>query len=227
MAAIGHHSSMTRIVGLDVPCPACGQTVHITQIQSISYQGRDSDFRPVGARDHATGMLLETCKACGFSGLEEDFEKPVSAEVAALIRDRVTARATAARSGSPIHWKHAAMIAEWRGEPDHSVGYRYLHGAWALRDRGPSALARLAEWEDFFLRSAGQRFERALKSGDELPDRPRLTYLVGELCRRLGETEIAHRWFDRAIALAAADPEQARLTRLAGRQKTEPSDTLA
>jgi hypothetical protein len=140
-----------------------------------------------------------------------------------LIRDRITAKAALARH-SVVHWRHAAMIAEWRGEPDHSLGYRYLHGAWALRDCGPFALARMPKWESFFLRSAGERFERALTSGGDVPDRPRLTYLVGELCRRLGAIETAHRWFDRAIALAAEDPKQARLAR---RQKTEPSDTLA
>jgi hypothetical protein len=39
------------------------------------------------------------------------------------------------------------MIAEWRGEPHHRIGYRYLHGAWAMRDCGPYAAAKNPVWQ--------------------------------------------------------------------------------
>jgi uncharacterized protein (DUF2225 family) len=216
---------VTRIVGVDLPCPCCGQTVHITQVQSISYQGRDSDFRPVGVRDRVVALMLNTCGTCGFSGLEEDFEQPLPPGVAAKVRDRVTAQAAAVKAGSVVHWQSAAMIAAWRGAPAFNVGESYLRGAWAIREYHPRRAERFWRWEEMFLYMAAEYFASVVYAKGSGP-RTRSAYLVGEIWRRTGETWAAHLWFDRAIELAAANPKLAWLGELALRQKTAPSDTL-
>jgi uncharacterized protein len=53
------------------------------------------------------------------------------------------------------------------------------------------------EAERFFRRKAAWAFQEALASWDGLPreERPVLTYLVGELWRRVGDVRQANEWF--------------------------------
>jgi hypothetical protein len=55
------------------------------------------------------------------------------------------------------------------------------------------------EAERYFRRKAAWKFEESLQSFDGVArdERAVLTYLVGELWRRVGDTKQAHQWFNR------------------------------
>ena len=67
-----------------------------------------------------------------------------------------------------------------------------LRAAWCCVDEGDT------EAERYFRRQSAWMFERALEAYDgvERDERAVLTYLVGELWRRIGETSLAAEWFD-------------------------------
>jgi hypothetical protein len=64
------------------------------------------------------------------------------------------------------------------------------------------------EAERYFRRHAAWMFEEALKAYDGVPreERAILTYLVGELWRRIGDTSKAAMWFE-AVAGEVSDLE--------------------
>ena len=68
-----------------------------------------------------------------------------------------------------------------------------LRAAWCCVDEGD------IEAERFFRRKAAWKFEEALASFDGVArdERAVLTYLVGELWRRVGDTAQATAWFNR------------------------------
>ena len=80
-------------------------------------------------------------------------------------------------------YEAAAKVAEWQAlEPRH-VADLLLRAAWCCVDEGDT------EAERFFRRKAAWKFEEALSSFDGVAreERAVLTYLVGELWRRVGD----------------------------------------
>jgi hypothetical protein len=93
-------------------------------------------------------------------------------------------------------YEAAAKVAEWQGlEPRH-VADLLLRAAWCCVDEGD------VEAERFFRRKAAWAFERSLDAFDGVAreERAVLTYLVGELWRRVGDPRLAREWFDRVPA---------------------------
>jgi len=81
-------------------------------------------------------------------------------------------------------------------------GRRSSHATSATCCCAPHGAARTKgniEAERFFRRKAAWAFEQALESWDgvEHEERAVLTYLVGELWRRVGDPKLARAWFDK------------------------------
>ena len=87
----------------------------------------------------------------------------------------------------------AAKVAEWQGLDVRHVADLLLRAAWCCVDEADT------EAERFFRRKAAWKFEEALSSYDGVAreERAVLTYLVGELWRRVGDTRQAANWFNR------------------------------
>jgi uncharacterized protein len=90
-------------------------------------------------------------------------------------------------------YEFAAKVATWQGAEPRRVADLLLRAAWCCVDEGDT------EAERYFRRQAAWAFERALASYDgvERDERAVLTYLVGELWRRVGDLTKAHDWFER------------------------------
>jgi uncharacterized protein (DUF2225 family) len=95
-----------------------------------------------------------------------------------------------------------------------------LRAAWCCVDEGD------IEAERFFRRKAAWKFEEALESFDGVAreERAVLTYLVGELWRRVGEVKLSVAWLNR-VAAEVADPQtQAWVTDAARQQRDCPRE---
>ncbi len=69
--------------------------------------------------------------------------------------------------------------------------------------------------------------EKALENNDVTEaDEGIVTYMMGELHRRLGDNETAANWFARVIDRAKHDPSWQRLSELAQRQHETPRNTI-
>ena len=123
------------------------------------------------------------------------------AEVTPVVREHVwtelAPNIAAAPQRGPVlgseKYEAAAKVAEWQGlEPRH-VADLLLRAAWCCVDEGD------VEAERFFRRKAAWSFEKSLESWDGVAreERAVLTYLVGELWRRVGDGKLAREWFDK------------------------------
>jgi uncharacterized protein (DUF2225 family) len=114
----------------------------------------------------------------------------------------------------------AAKVALWCEATPVVLGDLYLHAAWCCVDEGD------IEAERYFRRHAASSFESALAEYDliEPVDRALITYLVGELWRRIGDERQAHEWFDRVADEVTDYAEQQWLVDVAKRQKDDPRE---
>jgi uncharacterized protein len=187
---------MTTLQAIDLRCPVC-DTQFCSQcvISTNSFGGKRTDFHERAAGTQPLPYLIHTCSRCGYSGSERDFTEEV--EVSPLLKEYVWNQlaptiATGVLSGSD-KYEAAAKVAEWQGlEPRH-VADLLLRAAWCCVDEGDT------EAERFYRRKAAWKFEEALDGFDGVArdERAVLTYLVGELWRRIGDTAQAQDWFDR------------------------------
>jgi uncharacterized protein (DUF2225 family) len=143
------------------------------------------------------------CSECGYSGAEADFRG--ATDVSPVLKQHVFRELMPLRptfvAGSE-KYEAAAKVAQWQGMDTRHVADLLLRAAWCCVDEGD------IEAERYFRRLACRAFEEALQSYDGVPreERAILTYLVGELWRRVGDLKTSTHWFE-LVASEITDPE--------------------
>ena len=187
---------MTTLQQIELRCPICDTRFRSQAVVSTnSFGGKRTDFHERAAGTQPLPYLIHTCVKCGYSGAERDFTE--EADVSPTLREMVWNQL------APVVWtgnlcgsekyEAAAKVAEWQGlEPRH-VADLMLRAAWCCVDEGD------IEAERYFRRKAAWKFQEALDAFDGVPreERAVLTYLVGELWRRIGDAKTACDWFER------------------------------
>ena len=190
---------MTTLQQIELQCPVCENRFRSQAVVSTnSFGGKRTDFHERAAGTQPLPYLVHTCNRCGYTGAERDFTE--EAEVTPVLREHVwneLAPVVSGASKTPMtgseKYEAAAKVAEWQGlEPRH-VADLLLRAAWCCVDEGD------IEAERFFRRKAAWAFEEALNAWDGVAreERAVLTYLVGELWRRVGDAGTARDWFNR------------------------------
>ncbi len=187
---------MTTLRQIELTCPACENRFRSQAVVSTnSFGGKRTDFHERAAGTQPLPYLVHTCDRCGYTGAERDFGAEV--EVTPVLREQLWSELAPVIGRTPMtgseKYEAAAKVAEWQGlEPRH-VADLLLRAAWCCVDEGD------IEAERFFRRKAAWAFERSLDSFDGVAaeERAVLTYLVGELWRRVGDGRQAREWFDR------------------------------
>jgi len=186
---------MTVLQQIDLRCPVCDNRFRSQAVVSTnSFGGKRTDFHERAAGMQPLPYLVHTCVRCGYSGAERDFSE--EAEVSPFLREHVLnelAPQLSDRMTGSEKYEAAAKVAEWQGlEPRH-IADLWLRAAWCCVDEGD------IEAERYFRRKAAWAFEGALAGWDGVAreERAVLTYLVGELWRRVGYVHRAAEWFQR------------------------------
>lgn len=210
---------MTTLQSIELRCPVC-ETAFRSQavVSTNSFGGKRTDFHERAAGTQPLPYLIHTCAGCAYSGAERDFTE--DAEVSPVLRERVLSElAAVAMTGSLTgseKYEAAAKVAEWQNlEPRH-IADLLLRAAWCCVDEGD------IEAERYFRRKAAWKFEEALASYDgvQRDERAVLTYLVGELWRRTGDTARGRTWFER-VEQEVEDPQAQQWVLDAARQQRE------
>ena len=187
---------MTTLQQIELRCPVCDTRFRSQAVVSTnSFGGKRTDFHERAAGTQPLPYLVHSCNRCGYSGSERDFSE--EAEVTPMLREHVwnelaPSIAAASLTGSE-KYEAAAKVAEWQSMEPRHIADLLLRAAWCCVDEGD------IEAERYFRRKAAWMFERALESFDGVArdERAVLTYLVGELWRRVGDLTAAAAWFDR------------------------------
>ena len=214
---------MTTLHHIDLTCPVCERAFRSqTVVATNGFGGKRTDFHERAAGMQPLPYFVHLCATCGYAGTTRDFGTEV--EVSGLLRDQVwqllaPALASSLPSGS-LKYEHAAKVAAWQGQEPRYLADLYLRAAWCCVDEGD------IEAERYFRRLAAWRFADALASFDGVPGEERavLTYLVGELWRRIGDERQAREWFDRVPDEVVEPDTQEWVLEVASQQKREPRE---
>ena len=177
-------------------CWVCEEEYDSEQPQSYQLHGRGSDLCPRPAGPSPLPLLLHTCPRCGFIGDEAAFDPEQADE---QVREWVLAGglATSAREVPDSgHGQYvlAAMCHERRRRPSpFQLAELYLAASWSAQ------LEEAVEEVPRLQAEAARYLESALLLGEIAEEeRAVMTYLAGELRRRLGEFDVALQLFDEA-----------------------------
>jgi hypothetical protein len=162
------------------------------------------------------------CDECGYSGGERDFNQ--DAEVSPLLKEHVfnelAPSVTQFVTTGSAKYEAAAKVAEWQGMEERHIADLLLRAAWCCVDEGD------IEAERYYRRHAAWMFEKALSRYDGVPrdERAVLTYLVGELWRRIGDLSQAMPWFDKVGDEIIDESSQHWITAAADQQRSDPQE---
>ena len=187
---------MTTLQQIELRCPVCDTSFRSQAVVSTnSFGGKRTDFHERAAGTQPLPYLVHMCNRCGYTGSERDFTE--EAEVTSTLKEHVWNElapmlSSAAVTGSE-KYEAAAKVAEWQNAEPRHIADLLLRAAWCCVDEGD------IEAERFFRRKASWMFERSLSSFDGVAreERAVLTYLVGELWRRIGDVRKARNWFNK------------------------------
>ena len=210
---------MTTLQQIDLRCPICDTRFHSQSVVSTnSFGGKRTDFHERAAGTQPLPFLVHMCNRCGYTGSERDFSE--EADVSSTLKEHVwnelaPTLACGAVTGSE-KYEAAAKVADWQAMDPRHVADLLLRAAWCCVDEGD------VEAERFFRRKAARAFEGALATYDGVAreERAVLTYLVGELWRRVGDIQQSARWFDR-VAVEVNDAHSQQWVVDAARQQKE------
>lgn len=214
---------MTTLKRIELRCPICDNRFHSDAVVATNaFGGKRTDFHERASGKQPLAYLVHMCRTCGYSGLERDFED--EAEVSLDLKEQVWKElaplaSSASMTGSE-KYEAAAKVAEWQGAECRHIADLLLRAAWCCVDEFD------IEAERYFRRLAARRFESALATYDGVPvsERAVITYLVGELWRRVGDVKLAERWFG-SVAGEIVDAEtQQWVVLVADQQLREPKE---
>ena len=221
--APGPHANMTTLHLIELTCPVCENLFRSqTVVATNAFGGKRTDFHERAAGMQPLPYFVHMCANCGYSGVERDFSDDVSVD--SDIQTRVWRElAPALRHELPsasLKYEHAAKVAGWTKSDPRYLADLYLRAAWCCVDE------RDSEAERFFRRKAAWNFADALEMYDSVAreDRAVLTYLVGELWRRIGDAARAQQWFDRVLHEIIEPGSQAWVVEAAAQQRHSPRE---
>jgi uncharacterized protein (DUF2225 family) len=187
---------MTTLSTVEMVCPVCDKEFESrTVIATDSLGGKRTDFHERATGAQPLPYFVHTCCRCGFTSLERDFGG--DAEVTPTLRAHVWNELAPLVDNSLVtgseKYEAAAKVAMWQGREAEDIADMLLRAAWCCVDEDD------VEAERYFRRKAAWAFEEALSTWDGVRGERRavLTYLVGELWRRIGNPSLARGWFDR------------------------------
>ena len=215
---------MTSLQPIDLVCPVCdNHFLSQSVLATNSFGGKRTDFHERAAGAQPLPYLVHCCSACGYSGVAQSFAE--GTEVSPQVRERVLTVLTPRLADQRLEtacerYEAAAQVAEWRGEQTRRIADLLLRAAWCCVDDEDH------ESERYFRRAAALRFEEALGMPGAVPpsERAVVTYLVGELWRRIGDVRGADEWFVRVEAEMIDPAEQQWVLDAARQQRDVPRE---
>ncbi len=197
-------------------CPCCGKEFETKIVTMITHEGQDSDFLPHFVGGNPLPFYLAKCSQCNFIAYPEDYapEKTHKNDITpSQIKKILNLPLTKKIPEDAQRFFIAGKIYEELKRNPYFTANLYLRGAWCCRliDN------RKAEIE---LQQLAIRFFKVAleKSTISNPDTVSVvTYLVGELYRRLEDRKSAREWFEATVE-TIIDPEQQWLLELTQKQ---------
>ncbi len=187
----------------EIKCPICQNIFYTQRVKSsaLRIEKRDSDFCVHYAGENPIYYGAYVCPLCGYAALESNFGD-IELKAKKAIQESIVSRWVQRDFGKKRTineaietYKLTLLCGQVARQKKGTLGGICLRLAWLYRYNHE-------EREIDFLKHATECFEEAYRY-ESLPiggmDDVSITYLLGELNRRLGKYEDAIYWFNKAI----------------------------
>lgn len=215
-------------------CPVCEKEFKESTVKtgSIRLTSVDTDLRPKYDQLDGVKYGVTMCNVCGYTALNQFFRKITSAQCK-LIQDQISSSYKPVEENKEsmkisyddaiLRHKLALLNTVVKKGKNSERAYTCLKTAWVLRgkaeeieksmtketdkDAAKLMIAELKEEENKFIINAYEGFSKAY-STEDFPisgmDIDTLSYLLGDLARRVGEQDEASRWISQVIVSRSA-----------------------
>lgn len=188
-----------------VKCPVCDNefTTKKVRISKLQLVKQDTDFMPFYNEENPIKYSIFVCPNCGYSATEDKFDSITNRKRDIILKEIALKWNKRSYGGirtieqSIEAYKLAIYIGQLLEYSKIEMGSLALNLAWLYR------LKNSQEDETRFLRLAKAFFEEGYYKeplSNANMDEIKLTYLIGEIYRRLGEREKSLKWFNNVIS---------------------------
>lgn len=214
-----------QLVDIQLTCPNCSRSFSAKKVVGHAAVVRKrTDFHEcLDSGEIVTPLVVYLCDSCGFCGFARSYEDGgIDFSASQLIAEILRPNIPYARVSGVERYYHAVKVAQWTNQLPAVIGEFAIRGAWCAVEEVDH------ESERWFRRVAAEEFTEALKTYDgvERAQRAVYTYLIGELWRRLGERELAAKWFDHVEEEVVDVATQSWVLLAARRQRVTPQEFL-
>ncbi|MBI4870290.1 MAG: DUF2225 domain-containing protein [Candidatus Riflebacteria bacterium] len=210
----------------EVSCPVCRHVfTYVTVSRPEPEGGQDADFCPKSLEPEILASYIVLCPSCQFAVYQKDFHTTLSDHDRDHLRLALGARVPAtglAPDCGAEKYRQAIRCYRVLNRKTYFLATVHLRGSWWCR------ACRDYNGERRFQEDAVALLERALREDGQVgsDEIPVITYLIGELNRRLGRQREASEWFEQVPDLVADTNEQKWLIDLTEQQKELNSNTI-
>ncbi|MWV44611.1 DUF2225 domain-containing protein [Paenibacillus sp. HJL G12] len=159
----------------------------------------DSDFCAYYKDENPDYYVVRVCPKCGFASTENSTERLNDAQKKRFA-DKISSRWIERDFSGHREWeaaletyKLALLVAQTIGEKERIIASLLHHIAWLYRYKGDE------EQEKRFLKHSLESYIKVYELEGVGANNARLLYLIGEMNRRIGEFNLAVKWFSRVI----------------------------
>ncbi|HOT29681.1 MAG TPA: DUF2225 domain-containing protein [Candidatus Ozemobacteraceae bacterium] len=205
----------TRLALQHFRCPTCLAEFDANIVEAVSHQGQDSDFYPHYIGEDPLEHFLVQCPTCLFCAYPDDYAKTDDVEAISQERIREILEQPLAKKLPRVAQMYylAGKLYEYQKKNPYHIGNLYLRGSWVCRKSdNRKAEIEMQQLAVKFLRVSVER--STVANPDNLPV---VTYLVGELYRRLEDKSQAREWLN-SVEEVLIDQDQQWLLELAKKQ---------
>lgn len=199
-------TELNELFDKTIECPVCSKEFITKKVRTsrLRLLKRDEDFLNYYNAENPIKYNIFVCPNCGYSASENKFEK-IKKDQAKIIINNISTRWTKREFGGVRDldeaiesYKLALVSGTLLNATKLEKGNICLNIGWLYR------LKEDKEEENRFLKSARDQFIEAYNieslSGTNMDD-SKLSYLIGELSRRINEKEEALSWFNTCLGL--------------------------
>ena len=183
----------TTLRDMEFKCALCGEQFTDVVVMSTNVMRRDTELRPYAVGHQPMGHYIHTCPRCGFT--HHDHGLQLSEEQKAASRKFLSSYCQQhdCRKLTPSQkYEVVANLYQVLGQSSEAVAVNFHRAAWMADDEKNEEAARRFRAETI-------RFLQKALENKELPEDAvdTVTYVLGELNRRLGRFDEALKWFSR------------------------------
>ena len=196
---------------MDIKCPVDGHEFKIHSQTNVKPLKTLNDFQKTGEMNHYYEYVINSCPICHYSGYQKDFDTSYNQETKNdLLLLLMPFQSTKMNDITEI--EITANIYQYLRKTNYDISHLYLEGSYILKN-DPTQVKKRKAFQLLCFESLKYAIENKEYKSGELAT---CYYLMGELCRRVGDFENAVWYYD----ISLKEPEkEARISDLAAKQK--------